>query len=359
MANLSEDIQCAGSDTRPPMLDRTDFASWQQRIRLYCRGKENGVNILKSIDEGPFQMGTFRETLIEGTEGAPHLGSELTKEDRESQLYDDFEHFRQNKGETIHDYYVWFAKLINEMRNIKMTMSRMQLNSKFVNNILPEWGRFITAVKLNRGLRDSNYDQLYAYLKQHEAHANENKMMLDRFTQHTMDPLALMSNVSHQQHYSQSSTTQPSTYVPPYFADNTQLDSGLSPTDNLIENLTNTLALLTQSYKTYLPQTNNQSETSQNTRIQGFTGYGGAQNRVRNANLDQARQIKCYNCNSIGWTMTTPIVDDVDEQPVQDLALNVDNVFQADDCDAFDSDVDEASRHQTMLWQYISIRRFC
>ncbi|GKF76521.1 hypothetical protein Tco_0228991, partial [Tanacetum coccineum] len=34
---------------------------------------------------------------------------------------------------------------------------------------------------------------------------------------------------------------------------------------------------------------------------------------------------------------------DVDEQPVQDLALNVDNVFQADDCDAFDSDVNEAS----------------
>ncbi|GJZ23449.1 retrovirus-related pol polyprotein from transposon TNT 1-94 [Tanacetum coccineum] len=387
MANLSEDIQCAGSDTRPPMLDRTDFASWQQRIRLYCRGKENGVNILKSIDEGPFQMGTFRETLAEGTEGAPHLGperprvysdlspedkerynadiratnillqglpkdiyslinhytdakdiwdnvkmllegSELTKEDRESQLYDDFEHFRQNKGETIHDYYVRFAKLINDMRNIKMTMSRMQLNSKFVNNMLPEWGRFVTAVKLNRGLRDSNYDQLYAYLKQHEAHANENKMMLDRFTQHTVDPLALMSNVSHQQHYSQSSTTPPSTYVPPHFADNTQLDSGLSSTDNLIENLTNTLALLTQSYKTYLPQTNNQLRTSSNTRNQatvqdgrvvvqnvqgrqnrgqgnnarggGAAGYGGAQNRVGNANPGQARQIKCYNCNGIG-----------------------------------------------------------
>ncbi|GKD95523.1 hypothetical protein Tco_1379420 [Tanacetum coccineum] len=36
------------------------------------------------------------------------------------------------------------------------------------------------------------------------------------------------------------------------------------------------------------------------------------------------------------------IDEDVDEQPVQDLALNVNNVFQADDCDAFDSDVDEA-----------------
>ncbi|GKD54306.1 hypothetical protein Tco_1287693, partial [Tanacetum coccineum] len=85
-----------------------------------------------------------------------------------------------NKGETIHEYYVWFTKLINDMRNIKMTMPKMQLNSKFVNNMLPEWGRFVTVVKLNKGLKTSNYDQLYAYLKQHELHANENKMMVDR-----------------------------------------------------------------------------------------------------------------------------------------------------------------------------------
>ncbi|GJU23803.1 retrovirus-related pol polyprotein from transposon TNT 1-94 [Tanacetum coccineum] len=109
---------------------------------------------------------------------------------------------------------------------------------------------FVTAVKLNRGLKDSNYDQLYAYLKQHKAHANENKMMLEQFTQPNVDPLALMSTVSHQQYNSQSSTNPPSTYVSPYFANNTQLDSGLSLSDNLIENLTNTLAPLTQSYKT-------------------------------------------------------------------------------------------------------------
>ncbi|GJR12875.1 hypothetical protein Tco_0795527 [Tanacetum coccineum] len=409
MANLSEDIQCAGSDTRPPMLDRTDFASWQQRIRLYCRGKENGVNILKSIDEGPFQMGTFRETLAEGTEGALHLGperprvysdlspkdkerynadiratnillqglpkdiytlinhynvkmllegSELTKEDRESQLYDDFEHFRQNKGETIHDYYVRFAKLINDMWNIKMTMSRMQLNSKFVNNMLPEWGRFVTAVKLNRGLRDSNYDQLYAYLKQHEAHANENKMMLDRFTQHTVDPLALMSNVSHQQNQA-----------------------------------------IVQDGKVVVQNVQGRQNRGQgnNTRGAPASGYGEAQNRVGNANSSQARQVKCYNYNGIchiARNCTQPkcsqnseyfkdkmllmqaqengvaldeeqllfiaggqdnaIHEDVDEQPVRDLALNVDNVFQADDCDAFDSDVDEAPTAQTMFMANLS-----
>ncbi|GJU70471.1 retrovirus-related pol polyprotein from transposon TNT 1-94 [Tanacetum coccineum] len=35
-----------------------------------------GVNILKSIDEGPFKMGKFRETLAEGAKGALHLGPE-------------------------------------------------------------------------------------------------------------------------------------------------------------------------------------------------------------------------------------------------------------------------------------------
>nr|GFA31744.1 integrase, catalytic region, zinc finger, CCHC-type, peptidase aspartic, catalytic [Tanacetum cinerariifolium] len=46
--------------------------------------------------------------------------------------------------------------------------------------------------------------------------------------------------------------------------------------------------------------------------------------------------------------------DDVDEQPVQDLTLNVDNVFQAEDCDAFDSDVDEAPTAQTMFMANLS-----
>nr|GFC37423.1 retrovirus-related Pol polyprotein from transposon TNT 1-94 [Tanacetum cinerariifolium] len=46
--------------------------------------------------------------------------------------------------------------------------------------------------------------------------------------------------------------------------------------------------------------------------------------------------------------------DDVDEQPVQYLALNVDNVFQVEDCDAFDSDVDEAPTAQTMFMANLS-----
>ncbi|GJR55263.1 hypothetical protein Tco_1405784 [Tanacetum coccineum] len=64
------------------MLDRTDFESWQQRIRLYCLGKDNGENIMKSITEGPFQMGTFIQTPVEDaeeTEGALQLGPERAR----------------------------------------------------------------------------------------------------------------------------------------------------------------------------------------------------------------------------------------------------------------------------------------
>ncbi|GJT08188.1 hypothetical protein Tco_0842650 [Tanacetum coccineum] len=55
---------------------RTDYESWSQRIRLYCRGKENGLLILQSIDQGPFELGTTRNTLGTTPEGGVLLGPE-------------------------------------------------------------------------------------------------------------------------------------------------------------------------------------------------------------------------------------------------------------------------------------------
>nr|GEU33635.1 hypothetical protein [Tanacetum cinerariifolium] len=37
MSTTSDDIQSAGSDTCSPMLDRTDYESWAQHFRLYCK----------------------------------------------------------------------------------------------------------------------------------------------------------------------------------------------------------------------------------------------------------------------------------------------------------------------------------
>nr|GEW21602.1 integrase, catalytic region, zinc finger, CCHC-type, peptidase aspartic, catalytic [Tanacetum cinerariifolium] len=88
-----------------------------------------------------------------------------------------------------------------------------------------------------------------------------------------------------------------------------------------------------------------------NPRGGGAAGYRGGQTRVGNVNQGQARPVKCYNCNG---GHDNAFDDDVDEQHVQDLALNVDKVFQADDCDAFDSDVDEAPTTQTMFMANLS-----
>nr|GEU91077.1 hypothetical protein [Tanacetum cinerariifolium] len=121
-------------------------------------------------------------------------GSKLTKEDRESQLYDKFERFKMLPGEIMNEYYIRFHKLVNDMRNIKMTMPNIQLNSKFVNNMSPEWDRFVTAVKLNKGLKETNHEQLYAYLKQHEKHAAQDRLIIERITPATNDQLAFVSS---------------------------------------------------------------------------------------------------------------------------------------------------------------------
>nr|GEX92308.1 integrase, catalytic region, zinc finger, CCHC-type, peptidase aspartic, catalytic [Tanacetum cinerariifolium] len=45
-------------------------------VEVFGGVKRMGVNILKSIDEGPFKMGTVQEPLAERTKGTPHLGPE-------------------------------------------------------------------------------------------------------------------------------------------------------------------------------------------------------------------------------------------------------------------------------------------
>ncbi|GKD09913.1 retrovirus-related pol polyprotein from transposon TNT 1-94 [Tanacetum coccineum] len=187
----------------------------------------------------------------------------------------------------------------------------------------PEWDRFVTAVKLNKGLKEINHEQLYAYLKQHEKHAAQDRLIIEKITPTTNDPLDFVLSV---QPYAQHS-----------------------------------------------------------------------QIRAENANAGQGKPIKCYNCNGIGHIaqnciqpkrpqnsdyfkdkmllMQTQengaVLDeeellflvgeqantfdaDVDNQPVQDLALNEDNIFQVNECDAFDSNVDDEPTAQYIFMANLS-----
>ncbi|GJR73111.1 retrovirus-related pol polyprotein from transposon TNT 1-94 [Tanacetum coccineum] len=49
--------------------------------------------------------------------------------------------FGNEPGESIHLYYLRYAKLINDMKMISMSLSNMQINTKFVNHLQPEWSR--------------------------------------------------------------------------------------------------------------------------------------------------------------------------------------------------------------------------
>ncbi|GJT77490.1 hypothetical protein Tco_1044215 [Tanacetum coccineum] len=303
MDTQNDDLKSTGFDTHPPMLDKTDFASWQQCIRFYCQGKDNGINILKSINEGPFVFSKTRDTVTEGVlgperdklvseltaaenerykadirainillQGLPkdiytlinhHTtakviwdnvqmileGSEMTRYGRESQLYDDFEHFQQKKGELIYDY---------------------------------------------------------------------------------------------------------------YFAGGTQLDTVITPIDDLLNNVTKTIALLSKSYKSHLPQINNHLRTASNTsnqatEIEEFKIGVQLQILVKIIRLSATTAIENgvviddEQLLFLVYSSGQAYDDRVDEEPVQDLAQNKDNIFQADHIDAFDSDIDEAPTAQTMF----------
>ncbi|GJU08237.1 retrovirus-related pol polyprotein from transposon TNT 1-94 [Tanacetum coccineum] len=288
----SDDIQAAGSDTRPPMLDRTDYESWSQRIRLYCRGKENGLLILQSIDQGPFELGTTRNTLgttLRGANDADVHATNIVLQGLPKDIYKLINHNIEAKA-------IW--------DNVKMLLAGSELT------------------------KEDRESQLY-----------------DEFERFKMLPGVI---------------------------------------------------LLAQSFRAMLPQTNNQLQTSSNTRNQatiqdgrvvvqnvqgrqnqnqryfawgnGIAGNGGGQNRAGNANAGQGKPVKCYNCNGVGHiarNCTQPkrpqnsdyFKDKMLLMQAQENGAVLDEeelLFLADECDAFDSDVDDEPTAQSIFMANLS-----
>ncbi|GJZ69598.1 hypothetical protein Tco_0633148 [Tanacetum coccineum] len=86
-------------------------------------------------------------------------------------------------------YQVYQGRLLTSFQDDAKYEHQVQVNTKFLNALLPEWRKFVTDVKLAKSLYTTNYDQLYAYLSQHERYANEALIMRERY----LDPLALVS----------------------------------------------------------------------------------------------------------------------------------------------------------------------
>ncbi|GKC90375.1 hypothetical protein Tco_1151024 [Tanacetum coccineum] len=166
------------------------------------------------------------------------------------------------------------------MHTIGMTMKPLQVNTKFVKHLQPEWSKFVTDVKLAKDMHTTNFDHLYAHLRQHEAHENEVRLARQRYP----DQIALVANsptyLNPTQYYPQLSSATQQYYSPPaprspaiQQSSSIELDSGLvipffNPSDDLISNLNKLMAFVTATFGPHFPQTNNQLRTSSNPRNQ-------------------------------------------------------------------------------------------
>ncbi|GKD52513.1 integrase, catalytic region, zinc finger, CCHC-type containing protein [Tanacetum coccineum] len=171
----------SGADNRPPMLDKDMYDSWKSIMELYMQNKEHKRMILESVEHGPLIWPMIEENGVTNIilQGLPSdiyslvnhhrvakdlwervqllmQGTSLTKQESECKLYDASDKFTHIKRESLH-------------------------------NLPPEWSKFVTDVKLVKDLHTTNFDQLHAYLEQHELHANEVRLMHER----NQDPLEL------------------------------------------------------------------------------------------------------------------------------------------------------------------------
>ncbi|GJS35209.1 hypothetical protein Tco_0533591 [Tanacetum coccineum] len=199
---LAEYMILSGADNRPPMLDKDLYDSWKSRMELYMQNREHGRMILESVENGPLIWPTVEENGVIRTKKYVELSAaekiqadcdmkatNIILQGLPADIYSLVNHHRVAKdlwervqllmqGESLHTYYLRFTQLINDMNIYKMKMEQFQVNTKFLNSLPPEWSKFVTDVKLVKDLHTSNFDQLHAYLEQHELHANEVHYML-------------------------------------------------------------------------------------------------------------------------------------------------------------------------------------
>ncbi|GJU01465.1 hypothetical protein Tco_1111803, partial [Tanacetum coccineum] len=199
---LAEYMILSGADNHPPMLDKPLYDSWKSKMELYMQNIEHGRMILESVEHDPLDWPSIE------VNGVTRL-----KKYAELSAFEKLQADCDLKATNIilqglpTDVYA----LLNHHRIAKDLWEQvqllMQVNTKFLNRLLPEWSKFMTDVKLVRDLHTTNFHQLKAYLEQHEIHVNEVRIIRER----NQDPLALSpqyGSIHPTQHYS---TTYPST----------------------------------------------------------------------------------------------------------------------------------------------------
>ncbi|GJW73362.1 hypothetical protein Tco_0132732 [Tanacetum coccineum] len=100
-------------------------------------------------------------------------GESLNIQDVKTNLFWEFGKFTSHDGESMESYYSIFYKMMNEMIRNNLTVATMQVNVQFLQQLQPEWSRFVTIVKQQHDLDTVLYHKLFEVLKQYQKEVNE------------------------------------------------------------------------------------------------------------------------------------------------------------------------------------------
>nr|GEW83766.1 copia protein [Tanacetum cinerariifolium] len=112
--STQQDIYAAGSKSRPPMINKENYVPWSSRLLRYAKSRPNEKLIHKSIINGPYVRRMIPELAVDSCETAQEIwlrvqqmmkGSDIGIQEKKAKLFNEWERFTSNEGESIESYY--------------------------------------------------------------------------------------------------------------------------------------------------------------------------------------------------------------------------------------------------------------
>ncbi|GJW85791.1 hypothetical protein Tco_0158936 [Tanacetum coccineum] len=184
------------------------------------------------------------------------------KVDRETRFNNEFDQFVAEPGEALVSVYNRFAQLINDLERNGIIFPKVNVNTKFLNCLQPEWLKYVTQVRLAKRLTKDTYDDLFDYLQQFEKLVNASRA---KKLEKSHDPLALVAHTG-----SSSRTTSPYYVTHPSSVDDYDDDyQGDAVQNNCEDPLPYAMIFLAHAItQRFFNLTNNRFRISSNTRNQ-------------------------------------------------------------------------------------------
>ncbi|GKE18771.1 integrase, catalytic region, zinc finger, CCHC-type containing protein [Tanacetum coccineum] len=137
--------------------------------------------------------------------------TDLSKQERDSCLSNEFDKFTSVTGESIELVYERFSRIMNDIDRHVALPKKIAINRKFLNSLQLEWSKYVTMVRLMHNLHEAEYDLLYDFLKQNKVNVNASRA---KQVAKAHDPLALVANRYASLSHSRSSLAYYVTHLP-------------------------------------------------------------------------------------------------------------------------------------------------